>query len=106
MLNEAPKKKVQNYEDRKYQQKLDFNSCLQQAFQNMKEERNQFGWNMLIEELKGVTMQRRGTDGFSVSYHKYFTGTPQDADNYEREAKKFLDGVVKEMKKHFKKLSG
>lgn len=107
MLNEAPKrKKEQKPEDRIYNPKLDLNACLAQAFQNLKEEKNQHGWNVLVEELKGVTMRRQGTDQFSVSYHKYFTGSPQDADTYEREANKFLDGVLKELKKHFKKLSG
>lgn len=107
MLNEAPrKKKQQKPEERLYSQKLDMNSCLYQAFQNMKEERNQHGWNVLVEELKGVTMQRRGTDGFSISYQKYFVGNQTDAVNYETEAKKFLGDILKELKKHFKKLSG
>lgn len=107
MINEAPRKRKQEKpEERIYNRKFDMNSCLAQAFQNMKEEKNQYGWTMLVEELKGITMRRQGTDGFSLSYHKYFTGSPQDADTYEREAHKFLDGILKELKKHFKKLSG
>ena len=106
MLNEAPrKKKEQKPEEQIYSQKLDMNSCLHQAFQNLKEERNTGPWT-LIEELKGVTMQRRGTDGFSVSYQKYFVGNQTDAQLFEKEAKKFLGDILKELKKHFKKLSG
>lgn len=107
MLNEAPRKKKQEKpEDRMFQQKLDLNSCLQQAFIDLKWERNQHGWNQIVEELKGVTLRRLGTDGFELTYHRYFTGHPQDAQNFEKESKKFLDDVVKELKKHFKKLSG
>lgn len=107
MINEAPrKKKEQKPEERLYSPKLDMNACLYQAFQNLKEERNQHGWNVLIEELKGVTLQRRGTDGFCISYQKYFVGNQQDAVKYEEEAKKFLGDIIKELKKHFKQLSG
>ncbi|MDP3763661.1 MAG: hypothetical protein Q8Q92_03370 [bacterium] len=107
MLNEAPRKKKQEKpEERLYNPKLDLNSCLQQAFNDLKHERSQHGWNILVEELKGVTMQRRGTDGFSISYQKYFVGNQHDAQNYEQEAKKFLGDILKELKKHFKKLSG
>lgn len=106
MLNEEPrKKKEQKPEERLYNQKFDLNSCLHQAFQNLKEERNQGPWT-IIEELKGVTMRRQGTDSFAISYHKYFTGHPQDAKNYKQDAEKFLNEILKELKKHFKKLSG
>ena len=104
MLNER-KKKEPKPEERVYSQKLDLNSCLHQSFQNLKEERNTGPWT-LIEELKGVTMLRRGTDGFSLSYQKYFVGNQTDAQLYEQEAKKFLGDILKELKKHFKKLSG
>ena len=105
MINEVRKKKEVSPEERIYSQKTDLNSCLHQAFQNLKEERNNAPWT-LIEELKGVTMQRRGTDGFLISYQKYFVGCQVDAQKYEQEAKKFLGEILKELKKHFKKLSG
>lgn len=104
MLNER-KKKQEEPEKRLYSQKLDMNSCLHQAFQNLKEERNHGPWT-LVEELRGVTMQRRGIDGFCLSYQKYFVGNQVDAQKYEQEAKKFLGDILKELKKHFKKLSG
>lgn len=104
MLNER-KKKQEEPEKRLYSQKLDMNSCLAQAFQNLKEERNHGPWT-LVEELRGVTMQRRGTTGFSLSYQKYFVGCQVDAQKYEEDAKKFLGDILKELKKHFKKLSG
>lgn len=106
MINEAPrKKKAEKPEERLYSQKLDLNSCLHQAFQDLKEERNQGPWT-LVEELKGVTLRRAGTDKFSLSYQKYFVGNQTDAQLFEQEAKKFLGDILKELKKHFKKLSG
>ena len=105
MLKES-KTKVQSFEDRKYKQKEDMNSCLVQAFSDLKHDMNQHGWTKLVEELNGVTLRRFGTDMFEMSYHKIYTGSPQDIDNHDRESKKFLDSVMGDLKKRFKKLSG
>src|SRR3990167_10440657 len=106
MIKEDRKKKYEDPEKRLYNQKTDLNSCLHQAFANLKQERNQFGWNKLIEELNGITLRRRGTDMFEVSYHKIYTGLSQDILRHDQDSKKFLDEVIKELKSHFRKLSG
>lgn len=107
MFNEERKKKLPSAEDRLYRQKDDLNSCLAQAFHDLKQARNNYKWgDRLVEELNGVTLRRMGTDAFELSYHRIYTGSPTDAQNYERESKKFLDEVMKELKKHFRNLSG
>lgn len=107
MLNEARKKKVKSYQDRAYKQKEDMHSCLAQALEDLKNERSMsHPWSKPVQELEGITMRRSGNEHVQLSYHKIVTGLPHAVAEAEKDSGKFLDEIVSELKKRFKKLSG
>lgn len=107
LIDEARRKKVKGYQDRAYKQKEDFHSCLAQALQDLKDERSmEHPWSKPVQELQGITMRRSGNEMVELSYHKIHIGLPQSLAENENDQKKFLDELVSELKKRFKKLSG
>jgi hypothetical protein len=97
--------KSKPYEEMNYQMKDFFYDVLENAFAALKHEINgTHGWNRLIEDVNGVTMRKLGDDKIELTYHKIELGTPEVVIRHQEVADKFMDEVVKGLKKHYKLL--
>ena len=99
--------KVKSYEERNYNRKKAMYDVLAQCLQDLKfEQSGMHGWNVPVEQLKGITSRFDGSGQLEVTYHRYEVGTIEGMAHRKEDGKKFLDIVVKELKKKFKKHTG
>lgn len=99
-------KKVLGYEDQGYNPKEALFDGLQQAFENLKQEKfNSGGWNLPAEKISGVTMKLAG-DNLTLFYHHYEISTISDLPFIKDDGIKFLKGIEKELKKKFRSITG
>lgn len=75
--------------------------------QDIKVEQNgAHGWNLPIQEMKGVTARLLGEGCLEITYHRFEVCTIEGLARREDDGKKFLQNIVKEVKKRFKKYTG
>lgn len=99
--------KVLSYEEQKYQQKKSIYDSIAQAFSDIKnEEYGRHGWNKPAQEINGVTMRLLGNGALELTYHRYEVTTVEGLSRGVEDGPKFLKGVVKELKKRFRKNTG
>lgn len=100
--------KVLNYEEKKYIQKRHLYDCIVQAFEDVKTDLNgqMGGWNLPVEEVKGVSLRLVGDEHIELTYHHYEITTIEGLAVTESKGPTFLKDVVKSLKKKFRKLTG
>lgn len=101
--------KIDTYEEKNYVQKEHIYDAIAQAFADFKQE--ELGsrgarWNLMAEHINGVTMRLFGNDCVELTYHRYEVTTVEGLARAEQEGVKFLQSVVKELKKRFRKNTG
>ena len=104
---------VDAYKDRNYDRKKQIFDVLEQSLQDIKygTSHSSFGsnaihggtsWNKPIKEVKGVTMRFINERYLELTYHHYEVTTLEGLARLGDQGYKFLDEVVKELKKGFK----
>ncbi len=93
------------YKDENYKQGEDVYSSLVQCFEDMKNAKiRSIGstWNVAVESLKGITLKLVGDCHIQLTYTCFQMANPEILKDTHKDMKKFLDEVIKEMKKGFK----
>lgn len=93
------------YKDENFKQGEDVYSSLVQVFEDMKTAKfRSMGstWNVAVEALKGITLKLVGDSHIQLTYTCFQMANPEILKDTRREMKKFLDDVVKELKKGFR----
>ena len=100
-------KKIQSYEDKKFDRGDSLVSSLQQAFNDLKYDREKVkSWNMPVCNLEGVTMKILNNTELCLTYHRVEVGSIESMQSLKTGGIKFLKEVEKEIKSRFKKLTG
>jgi len=103
-------KKIVSYADKSYQERKSIFDVLAQCMDELKygEVHTARAWNMLVEEINGVTISFVGEGNVQLIYHRYQTGTVEEIakSKVDDDGQKFLKEVVKELKKKFKSKTG
>lgn len=99
---------VLSYADKNYKRQKALYDVLAQVFQEWK-----YGavhtnnkWNLPVEQISGMTMRLLGEGHLELTYHHYEVTTVEGLARAELEGKKFVEEVVKILKKEFKKITG
>ena len=102
------KKKVESYEDQRYEQKHFIYDVLAQCVQELKqgEVATAHRWNALAEKIKGFTSRFVGNEHIEFTYHHYEVTNVEGLARMEDDGKDFVKEAVKELKKIFKKKTG
>lgn len=99
--------KVESYEEKNYNRKKAIYDVIAQSLQDIKVEQNgMHGWNVPVEQLKGITARLIGEGNLEITYHRFEVATIEGMAHRQDDGKKFLDMVVKEVKKKFRKFTG
>ena len=99
--------KVLSYEERNYNRKSEIYDVIAQVMQDIKVEQNgMHGWNLPAEQIKGITARLLGEGYLEITYHRYEVATIEGMARREEDGKKFIQSVVKEVKKKFRKYTG
>lgn len=99
--------KVLGYEDKNYNRKRALYDVIAQILEDLKHEQNgKHGWNMPVQEMKGVTGRLLGEGCLEITYHRFEVCTIEGLARNEDNGKQFIGSVVKELKKRFKKITG
>jgi len=102
----AGKTKVLGYEDKNYKQKENILSALQQAYEDIRFNRNsEHGWNRLITDLEGLKMTILPDEMIEITFMRYEMTTPQLLALMERDGSEFFREFEKELKKGFKDIT-
>lgn len=100
-------KKVLSYEEKNYNRKKAMYDVLAQVLQDIKiEQSGMHNWNLPVEQLKGITSRFDGSGLLELTYHRLEVATIEGMAHKQEDGKKFLETVVKELKKKFKKYTG
>jgi hypothetical protein len=103
----ANKKKILSYEDKKYEQGSSLVASLQQAFVDLKYDKEKIkSWNMPIADLSGCTLKIVNDSELCLTYHRVEVGSMDEIARLQFAGKKYLKEVEKELKSKFKKLTG
>lgn len=98
--------KAVSYEDKKYDQTKSLYDSLAQSFSDLKSKPRTTSWNVPGEMLKGSTMRWMGEDKLEVTYMCHEVATIEEIARIEDEGYKFVDEIIKELKKIFKDRTG
>lgn len=99
--------KPQSYEEKNYNRKKAMYDVLAQCLEDLKIEQNgMHSWNVPVEQLKGITFRFDGSGQLEMTYHRFEVATIEGMAHKADDGKKFLDTVVKELKKKFRKYTG
>ena len=96
------KNKFVPYEEQGYNQKKSLYDSISQSFEDFKRSSDVMKWNVPTEHLNGSTIKFLGENKLSVTYHCYEVTTVEGLARSEDEGYKFLDELVKGLKKKFK----
>lgn len=97
--------KVESYEERNYNRKKAYYDVIAQVLQDLKVEHAHHGWNLPVQEMKGVTSRYLGEGNLEITYHRFEVCTIEGLARNEDNGKKFIEGIVKELKKRFRKVT-
>lgn len=98
------------YADENYEKSRALYDQIAQVFEDYKYGAVSSGhtWNLPIQEIKGVTMRFRGENLLEITYHRYEVTTVEGMARakQDNDGLKFVEGVVKQLKKEFKEATG
>lgn len=98
---------VDSYSDKNYEHKRAIYDVLAQIMSDMKYEMNgSHGWNMPVEELKGVTLRLIGEESLEITHHRFELATVEELAMKSRDYKPFLNEVERELRKRFEEYTG
>lgn len=102
---------VLNYDDKSYDNNQQLYACLEQAFQDFKygTVHSNSSWNTPVHDIEGLTLRYLGENRIQVTRHHYVVGTVESVKREMedgRTSNKFLNDVMREMKRIFKKNTG
>ena len=102
-------KNVDSCEDQNYVQKEHIYDSIAQAFSDFKNQEisgRGARWNLAADHINGCTMRLFGEDCIELTYHRYEVTTIEGLARIDLDGAKFLQSVVKELKKYFRKNTG
>jgi len=102
---------VLTYDDKSYNNNKQLYACLEQAFQDFKygKVHSNSSWNTPVHDIEGLTLRYLGESHIQLTRHHYVVGTVETVSREMHDGRtstKFLNDVMKEVKKIFKENTG
>lgn len=102
--------KVISYGDKNYQAKKNLYDSIAQCVEDIKHGDVHGGhrWVMPVQDLTGLTSRLVDGAHLEITYHRFVNGTYEDLarQSLDEDGKKFINEVVKQLKKKFKERTG